>query len=205
MLRFFLDKFKESSGPLKATRQVVADVMEELLDIAEHYILGSNSDSTFSNGATSSAQADLDNRGQNLKSDSARKGKTPTSAKAKRKKQTKQPELKRTLDVPHELATALDIPSNKKKQEFKVLAILWDANNRNLGNLSAKQLSEHGVSLGLAIRHENVRKVIRMRLENYVNILQNRQQGSPIYNYKITEAGIKHFRDKYLNELFIIR
>ena len=74
-----------------------------------------------------------------------------------------------------------------------------------MGNLSAKQLSEHGESLGLAIRHENVRKVIRMRLENNVDIMQNRQQGSPIYNYRITKQGIDYFTEKYLNDLFIIK
>ena len=67
-----------------------------------------------------------------------------------------------------------------------------------MGNLSAKQLSEHGAKLGLEIRHENIRKVIRMRLENYVDIHQDRRHGHTLYNYKITDKGANYFNEKYL-------
>ena len=46
MLRFLLEKFKETAGPLKDTRQTVGDVLEEFLDIAAHYLKRSTGDST---------------------------------------------------------------------------------------------------------------------------------------------------------------
>ena len=195
MMRFFLDKFKESTGPLKETRQLVGDVLEEIMDIVEHYIKGSRDNVAEALEDVSEPRKSHDQQGgDNPTVDSA----PDKKEKLKKKKQLKKPEPKRTLEVPEELAAALDMASNRKRQEFKVLAILWDANNRNLGNLSAKKLSEHGEKLGLAIRHENVRKVIRMRLQNNVEILQNRRQGTSIYNYRITDKGIEYFSTKYL-------
>ena len=202
MVRFFLNKLKESSGPLKATRQLVADVLEELLDIVDYYLRETTNNTTYPADASKAAQHSRCEEVPIPGILDISEDKSSPSDESMRKKQARRTDLKRTIDVPQDLASALEIASNRKKQEFKVLAILFDADNRGLGNLSAKQLSEHGERLGLAIRHENVRKVIRMRLENYVDIMQNRQQGSPIYNYKITEDGIAYFREKYLKTLF---
>ena len=38
MLRFLLEKFREAPGPLKQPRLIVADLAEEVLDLAEHYL-----------------------------------------------------------------------------------------------------------------------------------------------------------------------
>jgi hypothetical protein len=185
MLRFFLDKFRESPGPLKQARVIAGDLAEEVLDIAEHYIQRlSHSEESSENASSLNANAAA--------------APSPADPAPASVKKTVKPALERTLDVSGELAGALDAPSNQKKQEFKVLAILWDAKHRNLGDLSAKQLSEHGEKLGLAIRHENVRKIIRMRLENYVDTLQDSADGTSIYHYHITPAGEQYFKDKYL-------
>ena len=38
MLRFVLEKLRESPGPLKQARIIASDLAEEVLDVAEHYI-----------------------------------------------------------------------------------------------------------------------------------------------------------------------
>jgi hypothetical protein len=38
MLRFLLDKFKQTPGPLKEARLIVGDIAEEILDLAEYYL-----------------------------------------------------------------------------------------------------------------------------------------------------------------------
>ncbi len=198
MVRFLLDKFKKSTGPLKDTRQAVGDVFEELLDIADHYIKRFRKQDSVS-----SEEIPLSESSAPPFSETDKPAESPnvaSAAKSPKRKASEGSEPKRTLEIPHALAAAVDTASNRKKQEFKVLAILWDANNRGMGNLSAKQLSDHGSKLGLEIRHENIRKVIRMRLENYVDIHQDRRQGHTLYNYKITQKGAAFFHDKYLIE-----
>jgi hypothetical protein len=91
-------------------------------------------------------------------------------------------------------------PGNLRKQDFKALAILWDAYGRGMVPLSAKAVSDHGAQIGLAIRHENVRKVIRMRLERYVDYHNEGAGSGTIYRYALNAAGRGHFVDTYLRE-----
>ncbi len=186
MLRLLLDKFRQTDGPLKQTRLVVGDFAEEMLDLAEHYIKQICSSQENHN------HPDWDKPDSSHFSDTASE-----NGLARDHKKPEQTGPKRVLQVTEALAKSLDIPQNKKKQEFKVLAILWDVDQRNMGPQSAKAVSEHGEKLGLSIRHENVRKVIRMRLDQYVET-QTVQVGSgTIYKYRISEEGIKYFTSKY--------
>lgn len=195
MLKFFLDKFRQSPGPLKQTRLVVGDVIEELLDLAEHYIKGKKLNPSCESEPSQSCETG----NSPLKTAKKMSRQTPGGARKKSTRAAKS--HPRELDVPQKLADALDVPTNQKKQEFKVLAILWDAHLRGISDLSAKALSEHGTKLGLTIRHENVRKVIRMQLSAYVKSEQNRKAGTSIYYYQITPEGISHFEDKYLQNI----
>ena len=189
MIRVILDKLREVSGPMKQTRLVVADLAEEMLDLAEHYIkqrLGSR---------------DLFGFGKPCCSET---GQEETKAEPEQKRSVAQvePEKKkpvRDLEVAPELETALDNAANQKKQEFKVLAILWDAQKREMGPMSAKAISRHGEDLGLAIRHENVRKVIRTKLSKYVETRTERTGNTTIYRYMIGADGSEYFASKYLD------
>ncbi len=198
MLRFLLDKFKDAPGPLKQTRLIAGDLAEEILDLAEYYI--GRRKSTCDGGAASTGHAPPcsvpDAPITEMQGSIDREAKSPKVPAIVREK--KDPGPSRTLDVPEKLATALDTPQNKKKQEFKVLAILWDARQRELGTLSAKSVSEHGAKLGLAIRHENVRKVIRMRLDKQVETRTEQVGSGSIYRYQISPAGTTYFESKYL-------
>jgi hypothetical protein len=100
--------------------------------------------------------------------------------------------------VDKRLEAALDNTQNKKKQEFKILAILWDADQRQMGKLTAKSVSDHGEKLGVSIRHENVRKVIRMRLDKHVEIHTEQVGNGNIYKYKLSPLGTDYFENRYL-------
>ena len=107
MLRFFLDKLRTSAGPFKESRQIVGDVLEEALDIAEHYIKRFKDDTT----ETSYSCAQTDNLSvTNQASDTS----TVSSASSADitdgtgRKPAKKPEPQRVLDVAPELAATLD-------------------------------------------------------------------------------------------------
>ena len=206
MLRFLLDKFKESPGPFKDFRLIIGDIAEELVDLALYY-----ANQLLHHKPTASVSAPTEKPSEthvsNGPSQPAKQKAAPKSDKPKKKRttQTKKSvpqknEPVRSLDVPPTLASALDKAANRKKQEFKVLAILWDAQKRNMEAMSAKEISEHGKLLGLLIRHENVRKVIRMRIEKYVDIVTRENSSGSVYYYAIAESGMAYFESKYLDD-----
>lgn len=210
MLRFLLEKFRNTKGPLKDARLVAADVAEEMLDLVEYYM-------SRALHRTPKAAEDYKVRGDNLpngphEAENAvvtqdRQAPPAKPIKPKKRANQSKPEVKgkkepnRLINVPDVLAQALDKATNRKKQEFKVLAILWDLQRRDVGPLSAKEISEHGMKLGLSIRHENVRKVIRMRLEKQVSIITRQSSSGSIYHYGISEYGNSYFRSKYLENV----
>ena len=201
MLKFLIDKFKKAPGPLKQPRLIAGDIIEEIIDLAEHYIKRSGHDGQDQSWSTSSPNAEQPDTGRSDASapSSAGDQKAPPTAVASKTKVNQPPRPTRVLEVPKTLEAALEIPANHKKQEFKVLAILWDALERNLGLLSSKEVSKHGVKLGMSIRHENVRKVIRMRLDKQVEIRVEQAGSGSIYRYQISPMGKDYFVSKYLN------
>ena len=216
MLKFLIDKLKESSGPLKQVRLVVGDVIEEVVDLAGHYIrklrnspapavpdvISPEIPQTPSDSPEQVVPQKKKSPQQSAASKPAKpaaRSKKSSAAAAKKNKTAKKTEPPRTIDVPPELAAALDNTANRRKQEFKVLSILWDARNRNMGGMSAKALSEHGTNLGLAIRHENIRKVIKMRLSNYVEILHEHGDRASINHYRLNDEGIDYFNKTFLS------
>lgn len=197
MLRYLVDRFKQATGPLKQARLIAGDLAEEVLDLSDYYI---NRLRNRGHGAQS------ENHLRYADGESGKKS-TPASEKNPVKKAApsnatshlKRNDLSRQLEVSKELEQALDILQYRKKQEFKVLAILFDAYERKTGRLSAKEVSEHGGKLGLSIRHENVRKVIRTRLDKKVDAQTVRVGSGSIYKYLISQTGIGYFKSKYLS------
>ncbi|MDD5306407.1 MAG: hypothetical protein PHU25_03720 [Deltaproteobacteria bacterium] len=194
MIRFLFDKFRAAPGPLKEARLIVADLAEEILDLAAHY-----------------AEKMREPKGQWEDVDGSKKAceRHPSAKPGPGKSATERPSIgeepsepshppTRSLEVDPRFATALGLPANNKTQEFKVLAILWDAKSRGMDNLSAKAVSEHGERLGVAIRHENVRKVIRTRLGAFVDVHTEKTGSATVYRYRISTEGESHFVSKYL-------
>ena len=185
MIRFFIDVFRNAPGPFKKPRILIADISEELLDLVKSRLAGPAAD-------TPSPCPDCGGRGSTPDSASPSTPAVPAAA----------PDRKTdTLPaVDPRLRTALASPANLKKQSFKVLAILWDVHCRNPRSLSAKEVSAHGRdALGLQILHENVRKVIRMKLEPWVTVQTEGKGNSSIYRYVISDEGIRYFEKHYLS------
>ncbi|MFO8070374.1 MAG: hypothetical protein R6V85_00750 [Polyangia bacterium] len=185
---------------------IAADLAEELLDLAEHYWGIGKRSSDFENPASATGEERSTEPEEQDEPTPAEEKKTAGETEKSEQKESaaekaEQDEADRPsdrLEPDPMLAAAISVPGNKRKQAFKVLAILWDAERRELGPLSAKEISAHGERIGLIIRQENVRKVIRMRLENQV-VVHTRPAGTgTIYEYEIAEKGIAHFRSKYL-------
>ncbi len=199
MVRFLLEKFRTVPGPLKQARVVAADLAEELLDLARHQLerRGGTGDGfqprnpePFSTGTVNEPPqpppppADVEA--------------VPGAGPAKPRKKKAGKSSATDLDLPEELAAAVDLPTNLRKQDFKILAILWDSGNRKQGPLSAKGISQHGVRMGIPIRHENVRKVIRSRLEKHVAIHTEVVGNGTVYRYEINPDGKLHFERTFL-------
>jgi hypothetical protein len=199
MIKFIIEKFRTAPGPLKQPRLILADIAEEVLDTATQYVnqrfRDHRDDGAPAPGDESSRSVERDGGvepGPEMRAESAQ-----TSAE---KGGGAAAPLPRALEVDPRLAKAMADAANVRKQDFKVLAILWDAYNRGLVPLSAKAVSDHGVQIGLAIRHENVRKVIRMRLEKYVDYHNEGAGSATIYRYALNAVGREYFDETYLRE-----
>jgi hypothetical protein len=197
MLKFVIDKFREAPGPLKQARLIVADLAEEVVDLAEHYLKnrGDRYDMPDVDPCRSPAEASPEAPPPAESADEPADV-APAAPAPPSKPPADEPEPLENVD--ERLTAAIETSGNKRKQEFKVLAILWDAQTRELGPLSAKAISQHGKRLGLAIRHENVRKVIRMRLEKYIRIHTEGVGSGTIYRYEIDTPGKEYFETTYL-------
>jgi len=199
MIRFIIEKFRTASGPLKQPRLILADIAEELLDTAQQYMNqrsgdrgdGESRDASGGDYRATSAEA-RPAPGPGAPAETESNGAGAGSGAP--------PPLPRALEVDPRLARAMSDATNVRKQDFKVLAILWDAHHRGLVPLSAKAVSDHGVQIGLAIRHENVRKVIRMRLEKYVDYHNEGAGSATIYRYAMNPVGRDYFEATYLRE-----
>ena len=231
MIRFMIDQVRQIPGPLKRTRLIAADLAEEILDLAEHYLerrrdpnarerdLAPDGEAAPPKAPASDAApatepdaGDAREPADGEGGEEAPGGDPPPpadeapaakvedggeAATAEDGDEAATAEDGPLSDVDERLAAAIDVPANPRKQEFKVLAILWDARGRERGPMSAKSISQHGKRLGLDIRHENVRKVIRTRLEKHVDIQTEGVGRGTIYRYEIADAGAAYFEEKY--------
>ena len=200
MIRFLLDQFRNMPGPLSKPRTLVADLAEEVLDIAEHFIKKDDAGSVPSGCCDSTSPS---HASTSPSTGASAPSQAPSSAPASGDNAETDSQSGETAapssDIDARLAAAIAVPGNVRKQEFKVLAILWDARNKKIGALSAKAISKRGDEvLKLQIRHENVRKVIRMRLENYVKVHAQGVGNGTVYNYELAEAGAEYFVSTYL-------
>ncbi len=184
MIKFLLEKFRQAPGPMRQPRLIVADLAEEALDLLTVYLKREQA----VGGTEQPVETAYPASPSPSKSD-------PDAATVRPKIDPDKPGSGLELDP--RLAAAIEATGNKRKQEFKVLAILWDAKERNNAPMSAKTISQHGTEMGLSIRHENVRKVIRMRLDKYVDVHAEGVGSGTVYRYRISSDGIKYFTAGY--------
>jgi hypothetical protein len=107
-----------------------------------------------------------------------------------------------SLPTPTELSQAFDmaiaVPSWAKKQDFKVLAIFWSARQRDEGPITAKAASELGDQIDVVIRHENIRKVIRTRLSDWIGTTTIEGSQPPTFQFEMNDDGAAFFEQEYL-------
>jgi len=189
MVRFIIDKFRHAPGPLKQPRLIMADLAEEIMDLISQY-MGKSVD--FEEIQKPAPPTDYPTT-------ATAQSKAPEPSKTSPPKiESDTPPFKPTLkDIDANLLTAIKISKNRRKQNFKILAILIDAKNRDMAPLSAMEVSKHGKKLGLDIRHENVRKVIKLHLNKHVTVNPKGVANRTIYHYEINQAGISHFKTTY--------
>ena len=104
-------------------------------------------------------------------------------------------------DLEEAFAEAITRAGWVRRQDFKVLAIFWQARRRDLGPITAKAASALGGELDLVIRHENVRKVVRTRLKDRIETSTVPDSQPPTFQYEINDAGATFFEQEYLNNL----
>ena len=199
MIRFLIDQFRNMPGPLKKPRILVADLTEEVLDLAEHFLKRGDSDEVNTGCCGGNASAAPAAEPPSPAPAAADKPQTMSdTADSLAPHDSAKSATTSAADVDARLVAAISVPANVRKQEFKVLAILWDACTKNVGALSAKAISKRGEEvLNVQIRHENVRKVIRMRLENYVKVHAQGVGNGTVYNYELADAGVEYFVSTY--------
>jgi hypothetical protein len=198
MIRFVIEKFRTAPGPLKEPRLILADLAEEILNTALDYM--GKTPAAHSDFAPSPPFEGVRPAGSD-RGESEHAGPTaPEEDDSETDAAVEAPLTTRELEIDPRLARAAATRANAHKQDFKVLAILWDAYQRGLVPLSAKAVSNHGEKIGLAIRHENVRKVVRMRLEKYVDFHNEGAGSGTIYRYVLNATGREHFAATYLRE-----
>jgi hypothetical protein len=205
MIRFLIDQFRQAPGPLKQTRLLIADLSEEVLDLAKAYLKNNTSDeaSPYSTEpdaeseaapaihSVSTPAAQTDNNTEQ-KTEPAPAQKTEPPAEATKNSDDKA--------LKEQLKKALADPKNQRKQPFKIMAVLFDAQNSNAGPLLGKEVSEYGAEhLNIKISPENVRKVIRLKLGDYVSIKKHGNCVHAAYKYQLTDTGAKYFISTYLS------
>ena len=67
--------------------------------------------------------------------------------------------------------------------------------------MSAKEAADYGARIGIEIRHENIRKVIRLRLSREVETHKARGSSgnATIFRYRLAQSGVELFETTYLN------
>ena len=79
------------------------------------------------------------------------------------------------------------------------MAIFWTAHRQSPKPLTAKKAAKLGSDLGLVIRHENIRKVVRTRLTEKIETSTVPDSQPPTFQYAINEAGVEFFESEYLS------
>jgi hypothetical protein len=177
MLRFLVDQFRQAPGPLKQPRILMADIAEEIIDLASHYI------KQFKDNTSNTEFTDVQ-----------------THEDSKPLTESDKAENSDKNQLNPRLAAAIKAPGNQRKQAFKILAILWDARQKKKGPLSVKAIQKHGQSIGITIRHENIRKVIRMKLDAYVTVHTEGVGSGSVYRHELSDKGKIYFEQTYLND-----
>lgn len=191
MLRILTSLIRNAPGPFKGARALAADLVEGLVDVVSPppevvpppppppAAPVEPEPSRQAAGAPPPAPVPQPKPAETPKADATPKGK----------------------DVGKAFKKAIGRADWVRRQDFKVLAIFWEARRRGMGRLTAKKAASLGSELGLVIRHENVRKVVRTRLADSIETTTVPDSQPPTFEYELTADGAARFEQEYLAAL----
>ena len=182
MLRVFTSIIRNAPGPFKGARSLTADLLEGLADVV----------------SPQEEQPPEPTYPAPVESQPVKSGDGAEKVEAV-KKATKSEKVKD--DFSEAFKSAISKPAWVRRQDFKVLAIFWESKRRGDGPITAKQASTIGDEIGLKIRHENVRKVVRTRLTEKIETTTVPESQPPTFQYQITAEGQQSFVNDYLENV----
>ena len=223
MLRIITSLIRNAPGPFKGARALTADFVEGLVDVIKPPADLEQPPPTQSPAApqkTDGAGAQPPSTPKDQPAGEETKAKeTKAEAEETKAKETKaeaeetkaeeaeapetEPEKgeeRADQDWDQAYAAAVEVSRWVRRQDFKVLAIFWKARERSMGPITAKDAAVLGDDIGLSIRHENIRKVIRTRLEESIETTTVPDSQPPTYQYEMTDDGASFFVDEYLKK-----
>ncbi len=205
MLRIMTSFIRNAPGPLKGARALTADLLEGLADVisppkdidlpppSESYAppepVSSDEPSEAGSEPAEVAEPAVEEKDTEA---------VEPEATAEEAPEEPEEDAEDGLDLQAAFDNALEKPGWVRRQDFKVLAIYWQARQQEKGPLTAKKASALGAELGLTIRHENIRKVIRTRLDDKIETSTVEGSQPPTFQYEILDEGVEFFEQEYL-------
>ena len=184
MLRIVTSLIRNAPGPFRGARALAADLVEGLLDVV-------------------SPPPEMPPPPPPAKPAGAEQSPEPVAASTPKRKPEPAPPPSEAKTAPGRdptatFAKAMTRPDWVRRQDFKVLAIFWEARRRREGPITAKRAARLGEELGLTIRHENVRKVVRTRLTEQVRTETVPNSQPPTFEFELTDEGKRFFEKEFL-------
>jgi hypothetical protein len=179
---------RNAPGPFRGARALTADFIDGLIDVVSPPVDAEQPPPPMRDDADHVSATNRDEGPPRKTSDDAKKSKAAASGP-------------KTSDLQGAFKKSLGRTDWVRRQDFKVLAIFWEANRQELEALTAKKASKLGSDIGLTIRHENIRKVVRTRLTDKIETSTVPDSQPPTFQYKMTNAGKTFFEKEYLSKV----
>lgn len=194
MLRIMTSLLRNAPGPLKGPRALAADLLEGLADVISPPRDVEQPPPAPPYSPPEPRPAPVERVETAAVSEPAPAKRVETEVRAAKG------ETRPAADLAGAFAKVLENPKLTKRQDVKVLAIFWQAWQRKMGPITAKAASALGDEVGLTIRHENIRKVIRTRLKDKVNTSTVEGSQPPTFEYEMLGEGAAFFEREYLGK-----
>jgi hypothetical protein len=201
MLRVLTSLIRNVPGPFKGPRALTADFLEGLIDVISPPVDAEQTPPPSSPAPVIEKRPEPA-RAAEIAAVPAKPA-APAPAPEVKKERAASPGNGARLagDRAKQLKEALTRSDWLRSQDFKVLAIFYEASRRDLGPITAKGAAKLGEEIGLTIRHENVRKVVRTRLTEWIETTMVVDSQPPTFQYCMSEKGASYFETEYLAKL----
>lgn len=196
MLRVLTSVIRNAPGPFRGARALTADFIDGLIDVISPPVDAEQpapppSSSAHDGGFDTAAKSREDRSSSTASGDSKEVKPSVTSSDSGQSNDNLEAAFKKSIGRTDWV----------RRQDFKVMAIFWEANRRGLDALTAKKAAKLGIEVGLTIRHENIRKVVRTRLNEKIETTTVPDSQPPTFQYEITSQGKTFFEKEYLSNV----